>query len=357
MLAIITVQTGPSQGHKLVLREGQEMQFGRTEWADAVFPDEKMSKVHFEVQAKEGQLMLRDLDSLNGTLVNGQYVKEAELHKGDEIVAGDTHFFVSLRGAPAASEKATAEDNAPFPKPTIKLVRDTTRLPPKMAKTQIPYNLNRCESGLVLLTGGELGQPGQPEAPSEVAARLAYRWPQYLIVDFQKAELEIPEGLGKPLALFDWVPEEFAVQSSPLVVPPLPDVDVAALIDGAWDKDAVICLYTDRDADSLVSHLRAATRFNIHGRPRGNGEPKSMLGYCWPGVLAQLLAFRDGQFVEALLEGIEAAFCEVPDLPGTWQVFARSSLTQQLDSLKFEHAEPEPEPTAEEGAGQSAEPS
>lgn len=350
MMAIIEVQSGPSKGYKQILREGQEVEFGRTEWADVVLPDEKMSGVHFAVEANEGRLVLRDRDSTNGTILNGEYVKEAVLGSGDEFVAGQTHFIITIRQQSATWEEVPGKNSGATGGATMEIVRDLARLPPDMADKQIACDLEHCESGLVLFRGGEFGQPDQPSTPSEVAARLAYRWPQYLIVDFQKAELPIPEGLTDPAVLFDWLPEEVAVQNSPLVVPPLPELEVAGLIDGAWDKDAVICLYTEQPADTLVAHLREATRYNIQGRLSGEGQPKSMLGYCWPGVLAQLLAFRSSEFAERLLNGIEAVLQEVPDFAGTWQLFGRGDLPQHLTQLEIKQMEPGAEETAE-GSG------
>lgn len=44
-----------------------------------------VSRTQFEVERKNGKTILTDLDSTNGTFVNGQRVKRAELHRGDVI--------------------------------------------------------------------------------------------------------------------------------------------------------------------------------------------------------------------------------------------------------------------------------
>ncbi len=53
-----------------------------------------MSGVHFVVECDETGCRIRDLNSSNGTLVNGTKVGAATLQDGDQIVAGQTRFSV-----------------------------------------------------------------------------------------------------------------------------------------------------------------------------------------------------------------------------------------------------------------------
>ena len=76
--------------------------------------DGKLSDRHFEVLCDGWDCRLRDLDSEHGTRLNGQPVREASLHDGDTILAGETSFQVKIKGGPAGSDK----DTEPFtPKP------------------------------------------------------------------------------------------------------------------------------------------------------------------------------------------------------------------------------------------------
>ena len=68
-------------------------------------------------------------------------------------------------------------------------------------------------------------------------------------------------------------------------------------------------------SEELIDHLVSAMYFNIRGQAPTDGEPKAMLGYCWPSVLSQLLAFRTQEFVGNLLAGIEVVLLEMPDFP------------------------------------------
>ena len=64
-----------------------------------VFPlDSRMSSVHFDLAYREGVLHLRNLNSSNGTLVNGNRVTETVVSDGDTIQAGQTTFVVHIEG-------------------------------------------------------------------------------------------------------------------------------------------------------------------------------------------------------------------------------------------------------------------
>jgi len=107
MRVTLEIRSGPSAGRKVSLEPGHSARIGRSALADAVFShDTHMSGVHFVVECDEKGCVLRDLDSSNGTLVNGARVSSALLHQGDTVVAGETAFFVK-------SEMNEAEALAP----------------------------------------------------------------------------------------------------------------------------------------------------------------------------------------------------------------------------------------------------
>lgn len=70
---------------------------GRNPHADVSLHDCWASRVHCEISEISGILLVRDLDSHNGTLVNGQYVKEAHLLPGDRLTIGLTSFEVQYK--------------------------------------------------------------------------------------------------------------------------------------------------------------------------------------------------------------------------------------------------------------------
>ncbi|MCP4662713.1 MAG: FHA domain-containing protein [bacterium] len=90
---------------------------GRSESADVTIAVQTISRLHASVQPFQGDsYFLTDLDSANGTFVNGLRVKEAPLQDGDEIRFGDVLFRFCL-GTPAApptrAEAPLAEPSQP----------------------------------------------------------------------------------------------------------------------------------------------------------------------------------------------------------------------------------------------------
>lgn len=67
---------------------------GRNPEADVRLDDRWVSRIHGEISEINGTLLVRDLDSRNGTLVNGQYIKEAHLLPGDRLTIGLTSFQI-----------------------------------------------------------------------------------------------------------------------------------------------------------------------------------------------------------------------------------------------------------------------
>ena len=77
-----------------VVLEELPVVIGRNPDADVRLDDFWVSRVHCEISEISGTLLVRDLDSRNGTLVNGQYVKEAHLLPDDRLTVGLTSFEV-----------------------------------------------------------------------------------------------------------------------------------------------------------------------------------------------------------------------------------------------------------------------
>jgi pSer/pThr/pTyr-binding forkhead associated (FHA) protein len=70
---------------------------GRATGADFIVNAALVSRVHCRLTASaDGQLEVRDLESTNGTFVNGQRVESAQLAAGDKITVGRVE-LVALR--------------------------------------------------------------------------------------------------------------------------------------------------------------------------------------------------------------------------------------------------------------------
>lgn len=78
---------------------------GRAPECDLSFSVAHMSRKHAQLSILNGQLIVKDLDSANGTFVNGNPIKEAKLQKGDELRL-DTLSFTVI-GPGGDSDKTT----------------------------------------------------------------------------------------------------------------------------------------------------------------------------------------------------------------------------------------------------------
>jgi pSer/pThr/pTyr-binding forkhead associated (FHA) protein len=77
---------------------------GRGKSADVVIADATLSRRHFVVERDGEKYFLKDLDSENGTWVDGHRAKTTQLHHHDCILAGRTIFLFSELSAGAAAK-------------------------------------------------------------------------------------------------------------------------------------------------------------------------------------------------------------------------------------------------------------
>ena len=64
--------------------------FGRAESNTVVLKDSKVSRQHAQIQQQGSEFVIVDLNSSNGTFVNGERIEEHVLSPGDEIAIGDS---------------------------------------------------------------------------------------------------------------------------------------------------------------------------------------------------------------------------------------------------------------------------
>jgi Fe-S-cluster-containing hydrogenase component 2 len=89
MLPRLKIVSGPRSGSFLQLRFPTTT-FGRSADNDYRFADDNlMSRAQAVILCEGGRFVLRDLNSTNGTLVNGNAVSEIDIHPGDIIEMGE----------------------------------------------------------------------------------------------------------------------------------------------------------------------------------------------------------------------------------------------------------------------------
>ncbi|HLJ87061.1 MAG TPA: DUF4123 domain-containing protein [Candidatus Angelobacter sp.] len=106
--------SGPTVGRINDLRLGQTVYFGRQPDLDGAFPnDAHMSRRHFSVEFDGACCRLTDLNSQNGTFVNGSRVQDAILVHNDVVAAGETSFVLGFGGLGGLGDGASKAAGAP----------------------------------------------------------------------------------------------------------------------------------------------------------------------------------------------------------------------------------------------------
>ena len=134
---------------------------GRSPANDIFIDNLAVSTQHARVFIEEGQVMIEDLKSMNGTLVNGQRIERASLKEGDTVQIGK--HTLALResfGAAAAAAPARAAPKAV----------------PKLDETMVMVSKRRKEA------------PGEPEA----AASPRVRVPRLVVLSGKTDQKEYP---------------------------------------------------------------------------------------------------------------------------------------------------------------------
>lgn len=110
-MAEVTIQIldGVDRG-KVFRRMATPISIGREEGNSVQLNDERVSRYHAKIQEDQGQLVLTDLESTNGTRVNGEPVPLTILRVGDRIALGRS---VLLVGSPEQIDKITGAALAP----------------------------------------------------------------------------------------------------------------------------------------------------------------------------------------------------------------------------------------------------
>ncbi len=97
MRIVLEILDGPLAGRTIEADAGQTMSVGRTAKAQIMMPqDSFLSGAHFQVESSAAGHLVRDLNSSNGTFLNGDRIEENPIKNGDVISAGQTRFLVHL---------------------------------------------------------------------------------------------------------------------------------------------------------------------------------------------------------------------------------------------------------------------
>ena len=138
MAFFLEVRSGPKSGSKFRLTPGRLLRVGRTAQSDLSFADDShMSGLHFSLGWQDAGCLLSDLNSRNGTLVNGKTTTAVVLQHGDTIVAGETTFAILIEAdEPLAVSNVAAP--APSPVQPSAIAQPAPPVPPALEPATTP---------------------------------------------------------------------------------------------------------------------------------------------------------------------------------------------------------------------------
>ncbi|HEY3234084.1 MAG TPA: DUF4388 domain-containing protein [Polyangiaceae bacterium] len=202
--------SGKYQGGEFVLEEGHPVIIGRASNLDMVLIEEMVSRRHARVEVEKGVITIEDLGSTNGTFVNGEKIKKANLREGDRVLIGTSILkLVPLRdlsGAHSSLAEVAAErakgDEAPrmsgnlaeIPLPDLLQLFATSR------KNGVLVVRTDADVGRIYLRAGVIHQVVIEDRPEIPPLKSAYRmlgWERGLF-ELEPAD---PRQFEKPLDL------------------------------------------------------------------------------------------------------------------------------------------------------------
>jgi len=135
------VLSGPLKDSTIPLTE-DEVTIGRDPANGIAVTDPSVSRKHCTLSSEEGRFRVRDLESRNGTLVNGVAVQQHYLQHGDQIAAGDSGFLFLLEEDDTVPVASRVEfENADFAAATTIIhPRDVVYLQPDRLSRELPSN-------------------------------------------------------------------------------------------------------------------------------------------------------------------------------------------------------------------------
>src|SRR5207248_1281673 len=158
--ASFLVRSGGLVGQRLSVRN-PVVNIGRADYNDLVVPDPSVSTSHAKLQRREGVWVLLDLDSTNGTFVDGERVKgEAPLAPGATVRFGD----VQLLFEPTDDALVVAKGGGTQ---VLRTPHSTAHVPPTPAPPAAPPPPRRPASRPVAppAPGATAAPPPRPQPP------------------------------------------------------------------------------------------------------------------------------------------------------------------------------------------------
>lgn len=158
----LVVRRGPNPDHVYLLNNDTTI-VGREPINDAMFPDPEVSRRHARIINQDGDYFIEDLNSTNGTFINGRRISEiTRIAGGDIIDFGETVRVVFELQVPISSNGAEPLQHDP----RLEALKDPRFQEAAGSKTVPPYASGRTNDDFYAQLEPD---PSQATGPSGVA--------------------------------------------------------------------------------------------------------------------------------------------------------------------------------------------
>lgn len=293
MRAIFEVVEGPLAGRRIEIPPGQSIAFGRTTRSDISIPgDGYMSGRHFEIQNSGAICTVRDLNSSNGTFVNGARITEQPINALDLVAAGSSKFRLHLEAVEEVdfSKTSTIPAQPYFEAPVAPPQPPPMPPPPPVSPLAMPPPMPPP----LPPQPAAAADPWQHFAPRDLAilqSLFSSGEPVYAILDATKDMLvrAFVEACGEPSVPLT----ETLIQNRPgigsylLSVPPTATKLLDVLVKDGWGKGWGVYCTSSAGLDVIATHLRNTVNvYTSTGLPfQLRLQDPNLLRWFLPGLL------------------------------------------------------------------------
>jgi len=149
----LRIVQGGGSGQVLPVQNGQTVTLGRSGASSYAFDDPLLSRKHCAVEVRGELCRIVDLQSRNGTFVNGARIGAVLLRLGDRIKIGNVVFEVSPTGTPASAPAPSMTGGRPLPwmgpEGQVPLnqsqLGQTLSMNPGQSSPQLPPGVTSCQ--------------------------------------------------------------------------------------------------------------------------------------------------------------------------------------------------------------------
>lgn len=284
----LTVIAGPNRGTSYSVQEG-ETTIGRQAGNSVVLPSSKVSKKHCVLVVSDGEVIIKDQGSSNGTFVNGILTKARKVKSGDRLSVGEYVF-----------ELRQPSERAPRAAPAVAGLGNVIQFPGSQGMGGLPAP-GGLPSSMGSGMGGISGQPNatsRNEMPKDLKGRAIWLFENRVMPVFYGLNLK-HEWRILVLGMFG----AFVLANLVISVYPLIESNRVAVVREAGKRASFMAkMIAERNAPYLAA--RAETKTEVGSIENADGVRVAVLTDMDVRVLAP--GNRMGQFLASGAEAVVA---------------------------------------------------